>query len=282
MGFVKLDRCNAVEWTVPHMTHHSVDLAEGGGFWVPSTRYVERDSPYPGLVPPYDEDTILRISPDGQVLDEISVLALLFENKLESLLFANGLQDIQVPNKQNLTHLNDVEELKSDMAVHFPEFAAGDLMISLRNYNLVMVFDPRTHKVKWHQTGPWIKQHDPDFETTGHITVFDNRSDGTDTGAILGGSNILDIDPRTRATEVVYGSARKHKLFTKFRGKHQVLPNGNLLITESHAGRVFEVDREGNLVWEFINRFDETSVAVIGMAVRYPESFFDVKDWRCN
>jgi len=282
LGFVKLDRCGTVLWKIPQMTHHSVDLAERGGFWVPSTRYIERDSKYPGLKPPFDEDTILRVSEDGAILDEISIFDLFFKNQLEWLLFANGLEDIRVPEKQNLTHLNDVEELTSDMAVHFPQFAAGDLLISLRNYNLLMVIDPRTHEVKWHQTGPWIKQHDPNFEATGRITVFNNNSDGTESGSILGGSDILSLDPRTGATEVLYGRRPNQKLFTKFRGKHQVLPNGNRLITESHAGRVFEIDPQGNIVWEFINRFDEDSVAIIGMAKRYSEDYFHVKNWACG
>ena len=33
----------------------------------------------------------------------------------------------------------------------------------------------------------------------------------------------------------------------------QRLPNGNTLITESHCGRLFEVTRDGEIVWEFIN-----------------------------
>jgi len=282
LGFVKLDRCGVVQWKVPQMTHHSVDLAEDGGYWVPSLRYVEKDSRFPGLTPPYDEDLILRISADGAILDDISIFELFFTNHLEWLLFANGLEDIRVPEKENLTHLNDVEELTSDMAVHFPQFAAGDLLISLRNYNLLMVIDPRTHEVKWHQTGPWIKQHDPNFEANGRIAVFNNNSDGTNTGSILGGSNILSLDPRTGATEILYGNGRNQKLFTKFRGKHQILPNGNRLITESHAGRVLEIDPNGNTVWEFINRFDEKSVAIVGIAKRYTEDYFQVKDWTCG
>jgi hypothetical protein len=282
LGFVKLDRCGQTVWTLPQMTHHSVDLAERGGFWVPSLRYVEKDSRFPALKPPYDEDLILRVSDDGVVLDEISIFELFFKNHLEFLLFANGLEDIRVPEKQNLTHLNDVEELTSDMAMHFPQFTAGDLLVSLRNYNLIMVIDPRSHEVKWHQTGPWLKQHDPDFEATGRITVFNNNSDGTESGSILGGSTILSLDPRTGLTEVLYGKGPNQKLFTKFRGKHQVLPNGNRLITESHGGRVFEIDTNGEIVWEFINRFDEDSIAIIGTAQRYSEGYFHVKNWACG
>jgi len=282
LGLVKLDRCGAVQWTLPRMTSHSVHPAEDGGFWLPSTRYVEGGEGFPGLTPPFTEDTILRVSDNGEVLEEISVPGLFFENDLEALLFANGLEEIRVADKMDLTHLNDVEELTRGMAPHFPDFAAGDLLISLRNYNMLMVVDPRTRKVKWHQTGPWIKQHDPDFEPTGRITVFNNNSDGTETGSILGGSTILEVDPRTGKTHIQYGDGPDQDLFTHVRGRHQTLPNGNQLITESDFGRVLEVDEQGNIVWEYINRFDAESVAVIGIAHRYPEGYFTVDDWTCG
>ncbi|MHC4720712.1 MAG: arylsulfotransferase family protein, partial [Planctomycetota bacterium] len=41
------------------------------------------------------------------------------------------------------------------------------------------------------------------------------------------------------------------KFFSKRRGSCQRLPNGNTLITESDEGRVFEITRGGETVWEF-------------------------------
>jgi hypothetical protein len=38
-------------------------------------------------------------------------------------------------------------------------------------------------------------------------------------------------------------------------GNAQRLPNGNTLITESAFGRFFEVTREGEIVWEYVNPF---------------------------
>jgi hypothetical protein len=35
------------------------------------------------------------------------------------------------------------------------------------------------------------------------------------------------------------------------RGDAQALPNGNVLITESTKGRVLEITRAGEIVWEF-------------------------------
>ena len=44
---------------------------------------------------------------------------------------------------------------------------------------------------------------------------------------------------------------------------------GNLLITESEAGRVFEVTPEGDIVWSYINRWDEERVAKVAEGSRY-------------
>jgi hypothetical protein len=282
LGSARLDRCGSVKWTLAEMTHHSVDVSADGAFWIPSLRYLEDKRRYPGLTPPFDEDMILKVSQAGRVLQQISVLDLFFKNGLQPILFANGLATTEVPGTHTIVHLNEIEELKPSMASRFPKFAAGDLLLSLRNYNLVMVVDPATLKVKWHQTGPWLKQHDPDFEPNGTISVFSNNSDGTKDGSILKGSTIIDIDPVSGNSVVRYGGTPDQTLFTASRGKHQRLENGNELITETHAGRVIEATPRGEIVWEFINRYDEQTVAIVSDAIRFPESYFTVSDWKCE
>ena len=36
-------------------------------------------------------------------------------------------------------------------------------------------------------------------------------------------------------------------------GSQQALDNGNILITESLRGRIFEITRSGRVVWEYLN-----------------------------
>jgi hypothetical protein len=43
------------------------------------------------------------------------------------------------------------------------------------------------------------------------------------------------------------------KFFSPFISGVQRLPNGNTLICEGRSGRVFEVTREGKIVWEYLN-----------------------------
>ena len=65
-GTVKLDRCGAVVWTLPEMTHHSIERSADGGFWIPSRRYAETESPFPPIPAPHYEDTLLKVSADGK------------------------------------------------------------------------------------------------------------------------------------------------------------------------------------------------------------------------
>ena len=130
-GLAKLDRCGNAVWTLRRQTHHSVERAEGGGFWVPGRRLVlGQTSPYPPFETPIREDTILKVSDEGQVLDERPVAKVFYDNELEALLTAFGsVYRQQTEWGQEIVHLNKIEELTADIAGDFPMFEAGDLSL---------------------------------------------------------------------------------------------------------------------------------------------------------
>ena len=145
-------------------------------------------------------------------------------------------------------------------------------MVSLRNRNLIVIIDPVSETIKWSIAGPFVRQHDPDFLDNGHISVFDNLG-GKESGEELKGSRILDIDPVTKQTTVFYEGDEENPFFTKTQGNHQRLPNGNVLITESLRGRVFEATGDREIVWSYIYRWDEDEVITTYQAERHPESY---------
>ena len=59
------------------------------------------------------------------------------------------------------------------------------------------------------------------------------------------------------------------------RGVHQVLPNGNILISSPHQGRVLEVDSDGETVFEFLNTYDERENLIISEARWFPADYFE-------
>jgi hypothetical protein len=289
-GLVKLDRCGSIVWTLARESHHSVELAEGGGFWVPGKRFYskESESPFPPFETPFYEDTIMRVSEDGEVLTEISVPKLFYDNGLEALLTATGHWfRSKMHWDHEILHLNKIEELTSAIANDFPMFDAGDLAISIRELNLVMVINPHTGKIKWWQIGPWLRQHDPEFIPNGKIIVFNNNIYPTSLKKVSDGnslliSNIVEFDFASDEHRIIYGGKKGQELLTKIRGKHELTRNGGLLVTEFGSGRVFETDATGHIIWEYINRYDSDEVAEVSEARIYPDSYFRVSDWSCK
>jgi len=289
-GLVKLDRCGEIIWTLPLMTHHSVERVEGGGYWVPGRRFHSQESvsPFPPFVTPFSEDTILKISEDGQVLAEISVPEIFYNNGLEAIL-TSSVDDV-FNTGSDITHLNKIDELTSDIADDFPMFESGDLALSIRGLNMVVVINPDTGLIRWKGIGPWIRQHDPEFRSGGTIVVFNNNKyqssivSGSNIShvSVQGMSNIVEINPASDENKIIYGSLKGQEMFSIVRGKLELTPRGGLFITEFQGGRVFETDAAGNVIWEYINRYSSEEVAIITEARIYPESYFRVSDWTCE
>src|SRR3546814_10625734 len=102
-GLVRLDRCGGVRWTLDQATHHSVERASAGGFWVPGRRhFLTRPSPYPPFEPPFTEDTVLHVSEDGEVLKGISVVEAMQDSGLLSLLTLTGRSEEHTSELQSL------------------------------------------------------------------------------------------------------------------------------------------------------------------------------------
>lgn len=290
-GLVKLDRCGKLVWKLAHETHHSVERAEKGGFWVPGRRHHSEDSEivFPPFDPPLKEDTILHVSEDGEILKEISVPGIFYKNGLESLLTASGHWfELTIGWDREIVHLNKIEELSNDMAEHFPQFEPGDLLLSIRESNMLLVIDPDSQKIKWWRIGPWLRQHDPEFKVGGTISVFNNNCyrtvyghSGRDQSPLDAPrvSNIMEINLPTEAISVIYGETPGQEMLSVIRGKHELTQTGGLLITEFEGGRVFETDKNGTIIWEYINRYDADEVTEISEARIYPKGYFDNLDW---
>lgn len=293
-GSVKLNQCGEQVWSIRKQTHHSLIPAEAGGYWILG-RDVWLASQYPDRFAPFssaavekeiEEDTLLRVSEDGEILEDFSIPQLMRENGLDAVLTANGanFSDRKL-SRQELVHANKVAELPEAMDDSFALFEAGDLAISMRQLNLIMVLDPNTKTVKWHQTGPWLRQHDPEFRPDGTISIFNNnvyltayKNSQTDLNTPFS-TNIMAVDPVTRKTQVVFGEKPGQELLSVIRGQHQVLDDGGLLIVEFDAGRVLQANKDGRVIWEYVNHYDQDFVGEITNATLLPAGYFTA-DWQ--
>jgi hypothetical protein len=274
LGMIRLDKCGKVVWRLPYMTHHSLYLAEDGTIWATGRKFHRKNDKFPGMIPNFWEPTAIQVSGDGKILREISILQIIYRNGPEILRFSALFTG-------DWDHTNDVEVFETGNGGSSPLFKPGDLLVSLHDLHLVFVFDPATSRIKWMSSGPWLHQHDPDFLPDGTISVFDNRnlwghSEDEPMGGLnpqFSGSRILKINPVDNRYQVIYEGTPDNPFYTNWMGKHQYLPNGNILITQSEAGRAFEIDGNGEIVWEYINRYSKDQIAIIEQADRYPASY---------
>ena len=180
-----------------------------------------------------------------------------------------NIDDWQTDVSGNTLHLNDVKTFPSHLEAGV--FKPGDVMISLRNINTILVFDPDDLRIKFTSVGQVLRQHDPDFLDGNTISVFDNNNLLPDQQAVS--SRIVTISAIDGKANIRFAGTADDVFFTDILGKHQSLPNGNVLITESRRGRAFEIDRENAVVWEYYNRVGDGVNGVITEAQRLPPNF---------
>jgi Arylsulfotransferase (ASST) len=94
----------------------------------------------------------------------------------------------------------------------------------------------------------------------GNLLVFDNEGPSGYPPTRLGlqnGSRILEIDPVKKEIVWQYDAASSDQpnwsFYSAFISSARRLPNGNTLIDEGMNGRIFQVTKDGQIAWEFIN-----------------------------
>ena len=87
----------------------------------------------------------------------------------------------------------------------------------------------------------------------GNILIFDNGVHRLDDP--LPFSRVIEINPATNKIGWTYQDRPVSNFFLPRMCNAQRLPNGNTLINEASFGRFFEVTRDGEIVWEYVNLF---------------------------
>lgn len=269
LGMMRLNPCNEVVWRLPYRTHHSIHVDADGNLWASGQRdHTQPTSDYPNYKPPFIEPTIVKVSPDGELLVEKSVMQLLIDNGLNGLLYLQGTNSFSTETSGDTLHLNDVETF--DLDAPPGAFALGDVMISLRNVNTVLVFD-KDWKLKYRWSDDFVRQHDPDFIDANRVSLYDNNFIGEPPAEQ--GSRILIRDLAADQQTTYFRGSPQNSFFSFLMGKHQWLDNGNLLISETTNARAFELDPNSEIVWEYYHRDEQDKPNLLEEAQRLPPRF---------
>ena len=259
---MRLDWNSQILWQKPIRAHHEIAVAENGDIYTLASadEVVTLD-----LLPvPIINDYIVVLSADGAVKKKISVFDLLKKEIRPSVIAAIYAKVMDprdflwkaVRRKASGRFLMDrltPYDVFHDNAIALADrnipgvYRRGDLLISANALNLVGVVDLEHETMRWTWgPGQLDGQHDPTFLENGNVLIFDN---GTDREY----SRLLELDPRSGTVVWEYHSLHPTPFYTSWGGAAQRLANGNTLVTESDKGRVFEITRDGQVVWEFFN-----------------------------
>ena len=122
---------------------------------------------------------------------------------------------------------------------------AGDIAFSARTNDRVCVIDGQSGELalKFSDT---VGQHHVTWVDDDHIQVFDNGRTR---------SRVLEIQVDTGEVTWTYEGDPVHSFFSNYISGAERLWSGSVLVCEGSSGRLFEVTRAGEVVWEWINPF---------------------------
>lgn len=169
-------------------------------------------------------------------------------------------------------------------------FNPDNIMIDSRKGNVVLILDKKTGHAVW-RLGPVYPdseysqdqrvlnkdlprpvdqisgQHDAHLipkglPGAGNLLLFDDEGGAGFPPAPLGiyaGSRVLEIDPVHKRIVWQYNGENSGRpvwtFFSSFVSSARRLPNGNTLIDEGMNGRLFQITKEGDIVWEYVTPF---------------------------
>lgn len=260
-GMAKLDRHSNILWGFTERAHHDLYVVEDGRIYV-LTRAGAR-VPAVNAGREVVVDFIVTLSPDGEVLDRVSVMECFEHSEYRRMMS-------WMPKSGDILHTNTIQVLDGRFAEKNAAFAHGNVLICSRDFDMIAVLDLEAHSVVWALFGMWTMPHDAQLLETGNMIIFDNRWRPNR-------SRVAEFDPLTQEVRWSYGDKEDERFFSHTLGAVQRLPNGNTLIVSSQEGTAFEVTPAGETVWTFVNPHRTIqagrTIAVLFDLVRIPEGF---------
>jgi hypothetical protein len=242
----RLDWNGSLLWKHQMTAHHDIEPTPSGQLLALT---FERRK-IPAIHPELDirDDLITLLDADGNPLDSRSLLNA-FKGKAD-------IHRLQTPRPTalgvvpwiDILHANSLEGMPfAHLEGKHPIFRPGNILFCSRHQDSIAVLDWRTGKIIWAWgSGELLAPHDAQFLPDGNILIFDN-------GLGRDWSRIVELDPVSETIVWEYRAPDPEDFYSFTKGSCQRMPNGNTLIADSDHGRIFEVTRDGETVWEYVS-----------------------------
>ncbi len=269
---IKIDKNSDILWKSRVKVHHAVEVVGDRIYALTSEMKPPSRKPVvPALYGmPYMDESVSILDSRGNELSRHSIFQAMANTKTMRLAQAVPFND-----RIDTLHSNSLDVLNEHTAHFIPRAKPGDVLVSLRNLDMLVVVDLENDKIVWALRGGWRAQHDAKMLPNGDILLFDNEGDLMKHGR----SRVLEIAPDTGRIVWSFEGTAKDPLDSEIRGGAQRLSNGNTLISESTAGRILEVIPDGSVAWEYVDPLQVTEngrklIASLGLTVtRYGPSY---------
>jgi hypothetical protein len=241
-SLLELDWESQVVWQYRHpMLHHDCERLPNGNtlmlLWapIPPALAAQVRGGYPTTPePPMLGDVVQEITPDGSIVTQ-----------WQSWEHLNPDTDLICPleSRHTWTHGNAITVTPN-----------GDWLVSFRQISVVGLVERATGHWRW-KWGPGAlsHQHAPTYVAPDHVLLFDNGAHRYGQGAPY--SRVVELDLATNEMVWEYRGDPPFAFYSPLISNAERLPNGNTLICEGSAGRLFEVTPDHEIVWEYINPF---------------------------
>ncbi|QDV09639.1 hypothetical protein Poly30_51970 [Planctomycetes bacterium Poly30] len=248
-ALVSIDRRSRLQWVLYDRVHHDLDVVEtDAGPMIYALARRERVVPPVNPDEPVVDDLILLIDATGKKTRTVSLWDAFIASEWAPLLTRLNVRVGDVMHANSL----DVLDEKEAAAFESEEVKAGDVLVCMRDLDIVGVIDVDAEKLVWMTQGPspsiWRGAHDPSITASGEMLIFDNL------GGVGGHSRLLALEPGAKRANWTWSGTPAESFSSVFCGTAHELPGGNILVAESCHGRAIEIDRAtGDIVWEFVS-----------------------------
>lgn len=245
-----LDQRGNLLWKIsPHwLTHDFHVRLDGQNFWT----IIREDRYYDGETR-FSDNALIEVNRKGKILWKWS----LWEN-IDQFNISKQVKDM-LKNRftDNPFHVNSIQFADYDYCIK--KFGEPVFVLSARNINTIFFVGRNSQKIKLELNNHSFGQHHvrilpSEYGEFGgnNLIIFDNGMNFLPEGIKKGYSKITEINLDREEVVWEYRSRKDQpKFYCPIVGSQQRFKNGNTLITEGYYGRIFEIDYNGEIVWDY-------------------------------
>jgi len=150
-------------------------------------------------------------------------------------------------------HFNKVDVLSRELAPSFDGFEEGDMLVSMRELNLVFVMRPKESKILWYRYGLTSRQHDATFQR-GYIAVFDNNPFSNSGRS----PRIMRLEINDHSRSVLFDLRKWGAKNMQVKGNFELDDDTHILMfSDDDNGRAVIGDLSGRPMFVFENSVDQ-------------------------